>query len=102
MMGFAGNFCSLSILVIETFATEIKGTVYSDCFIVERIIPIIIKVLGLFLNKIMIDIIFILSGIGSAYLTHKWFHETLGKKPHNFIYEDEEEENAAMNEILIA
>ena len=50
MMGFAGNFTCLSILVNETFVTEIRGTVFSDCFIVDRIVPIIIKVLGLFMS----------------------------------------------------
>ena len=91
MMGFAGNFAGLSILIDETFVTEIRGTVLSDCFILERLVPVIIKILGLFLNKRIVSIIFILSGIGSAYLTNRCFSETLGQKPKDFIYEEEEE-----------
>ena len=94
MMGFAGNFACLAVLIDETFVTEIRGTVLSDCFIMDRIVPIIIKILGLYLNKRIIDIIFILSGLGSAFLTNKYFSETLGKKPKDFIYEDEEEMQA--------
>ena len=96
MMGFSGNFTCLSVLINESFVTEIRGTVFSDCFIMDRIVPIIIKILGLFLSKRIIDIIFILSGIGSAYLTHKYFSETLGQKPKDFIYEDEDE-NTTIN-----
>ena len=91
MMGFAGNFICLSVLVNESFATEIRGTVVSDCFIIERFVPIIIKLFGLFLNKRMIDIIFIFSGLSSAYLTNKYFNETLGQNSHDFIYEEEEQ-----------
>ena len=96
MMGFSGNLTCLSVLINESFVTEIRGTVFSDCFIMDRIVPIIIKILGLFLSKRIIDIIFILSGIGSAYLTHKYFSETLGQKPSDFIYEDEDE-NTTIN-----
>ena len=96
MMGFSGNFICLSVLINESFATEIRGTVLSDCFIMMRIAPIIIKILGLFLSKRIIDIIFIFSGIGNAYLTHKYFSETLGQKPKDFIYEDEDE-NTTIN-----
>ena len=91
MMGFAGNFACLGVLIDETFVTEIRGTVFSDCFIVDRFVPVIIKILGLFLNKRLMSLIFILSGIGSAYLTKKCFSETLGQKPKDFIYEEEEE-----------
>lgn len=91
MMGFAGNFACLGVLIDETFVTEIRGTVFSDCFIMDRIVPIIIKILGLFVNKRIIDIIFIVSGIGSGYITYCCFSETLGQKPKDFIYEDEEE-----------
>ena len=56
MMGFAGNFACLAVLIDEPFATEIRGTVLNDCFIMDRIVPIIIKILGLFLNKRIIDI----------------------------------------------
>ena len=91
MMGFAGNFACLGVLIDETFVTEIRGTVFSDCFIMDRIVPIIIKILGLFVNKRIIDIIFIVSGIGSGYITYSCFSETLGQKPKDFIYEDEEE-----------
>ena len=94
MMGFAGNFSCLAVLIDETFVTEIRGTVLSDCFIMDRIVPIIIKILGLYINKRIIDIIFILSGLGSAFLTNRYFSETLGKKPKDFIYEDEEEMQA--------
>ena len=78
-------------MVNESFATEIRGTVVSDCFIIERFVPIIIKIFGLFLNKRMIDIIFIFSGLSSAYLTNKYFNETLGQNSHDFIYEEEEQ-----------
>ena len=91
MMGFAGNFICLTILVNETFVTEIRGTVISDCFIMERLIPIFIKSLGLFLNNHIIDIFFILSGSGSAYLTYIYLEETLGKKVKNTIMEEEED-----------
>lgn len=60
----------------------------------DRMVPVIIKLLGLFINKRIIDIIFILSGLGSAFITNKYFSETLGKKPKDFIYEDEEEMQA--------
>ena len=39
----------------------------------------------------MIDIIFIFSGLSSAYLTNKYFNETLGQNSHDFIYEEEEQ-----------
>ena len=94
MMGFAGNFACLGVLIDETFVTEIRGTVLNDCFIMDRMVPVIIKLLGLFINKRIIDIIFILSGLGSAFITNKYFSETLGKKPKDFIYEDEEEMQA--------
>ena len=90
MMGVAGNFNSFSVLVSETFATEIRGTVLSDGFILERLVPIFIKIIGLFFSKRIIDIIFILSGFFSAYMTDKYFKETLGQKPKDFIYEDED------------
>ena len=90
MMGFAGNFTCLSILLNETFVTEIRGTVISDCFIMVRLIPIFIKLLGIFLNNKLIDIIFIISGLGSAYITYKSFNETLGISPKNTILEEEE------------
>ena len=96
MMGFSGNFLCLSVLVDESFVTEIRGTIFADCFILERIVPITIKILGLFLSKRIINIIFILSGIGSAYLTHKHFHETLGQKSKDFIFE-EENSNSTIN-----
>ena len=99
MMGFAGNFACLAVLIDETFATEIRGTILNDCFIMDRIVPIIIKILGLFLNKRIIDFIFILSGIGSAYFTYIGFSETLGQKPKDFIYEDEEEYQPLMENI---
>ena len=97
MLGFAGNFICLNVLVNETFVTEIRGTVLSDCFIMDRLVPIIIKLFGLFLNKRMIDIIFIISGLGSAYLTNKHFNETLGKKPKDFLYEEEQENTINKN-----
>ena len=90
MMGFAGNFTCLSILLNETFVTEIRGTVISDCFIMVRLIPIFIKLLGIFLSNKLIDIVFILSGLGSAYITYKSFNETLGISPKNTILEEEE------------
>ena len=93
MMGFAGNFTCLSILINETFVTEIRGTVLSDCFIMDRLVPIFIKILGIFLNNKILDIIFILSAIGSAYITYKGFNETLKKKKKNTILEEEEEDN---------
>ena len=91
MMGFAGNFACLGVLIDETFVTEIRGTVFSDCFILDRFVPVIIKILGLFINKRIVSILFILSGIGSAYLTNRCFSETLGQKPKDFIFEEEEE-----------
>jgi len=51
MMGFAGNFTCLSILINEIFVTEIRGTVYSDLYILDRFVPIIIKIMGLFLGN---------------------------------------------------
>ena len=91
MMGFAGNFTCLSILINETFVTEIRGTIMSDCFIMDRLVPIFIKILGIFLNNKILDIIFILSAIGSAYITYKGFNETLGLSPKNTILEEEED-----------
>ena len=99
MMGFAGNCICLSILINEIFATEIRGTVFSDLFILARLVPAIIKIFGLFLSKRIIDIIFILCGLFSGVITHFYFWETLDKKHYDFIHEEEEENN--QNEIGI-
>ena len=90
MMGFAGNFTCLGILVNETFVTEIRGTVISDCFIMDRLVPIFIKLLGIFVSNKVVDLFFITSGLCSAYITYKFFDETLGRIPLNNIREEEE------------
>ena len=100
MMGFAGNFTCLSILINEIFVTEIRGTVYSDLYILDRFVPIIIKIMGLFCSKRVIDILFILSGLFSGVITHVYFWETLGQPHYDFIYE-EEANNQNNNDIRL-
>ena len=102
MMGFAGNFTCLSVLINEIFATEIRGTIMSDLYILDRFVPVIIKILGLFFNKRFIDVIFILCGLFSGVITHLYFWETLGKKHYDTIDEEEKDlNNNNVNEIDI-
>lgn len=93
MIGFAEGFITIKILVNELFPTQIRGTVVSDCVLIQRLSPIVIKIFGLFMTKGMIDISFIIGGIIASSLTYYYLPETLGSKQNDFIAENENQSN---------